>query len=115
MARAFQDRSVAAAYRLRPPYPPETFEVLAGLLADGPRVALDVGCGDGAIARPLAPLVDRVDAVDASAAMIEAGKGLPGGGHPRLRWIIGRAEDAPLRPPYALVTAGSSLHWMDWG
>ena len=26
---------------------------------------------------------------------------------------MGRAEDAPLDPPYALITAGDSLHWMD--
>jgi hypothetical protein len=23
-------------------------------------------------------------------------------------------EDAPLAPPYALITAGESLHWLDW-
>ena len=27
---------------------------------------------------------------------------------------LARAEDAPLDPPYALVTAAASLHWMDW-
>ena len=31
-----------------------------------------------------------------------------------MRWILGYAEDAPLDPPYALITAGASLHWMDW-
>jgi SAM-dependent methyltransferase len=75
---------------------------------------LDLGCGDGFVARPLAPLVERVDAVDISAAMVEVGRRRPGGGHPNLRWIIGPAETAPLAPPYALVTAGDSLHWMDW-
>jgi SAM-dependent methyltransferase len=90
------------------------FDVLVGLIAAEPRAVLDLGCGTGNVARPLAPLVDRVDAVDISAAMVEQGKRLPGGGHPGLHWIVGRAEDAPLRPPYALVTAGESLHWMDW-
>jgi hypothetical protein len=31
-----------------------------------------------------------------------------------LRWIVGRVEDAPLDPPYALVTAGDALVWLDW-
>lgn len=58
--------------------------------------------------------VDRVDAVDPSPGMIAQGRELPGGTHPRLTWIVGTAEEAPLRPPYTLVTAGSSLHWFDW-
>src|SRR5207249_4986996 len=47
------------------------------------------------------------------AAMIAEGRRLPGGGDGRLRWILGRAEDAPLAPPYGLITCGVSLHWMD--
>src|SRR5439155_27011914 len=58
--------------------------------------------------------VDGIDAVDASAAMIERGRHLPGGGDARLNWILAPAETAPLRPPYGLVVAASSLHWMDW-
>ena len=27
---------------------------------------------------------------------------------------MGAAETLPLDPPYDLVTAGTSLHWMDW-
>jgi hypothetical protein len=38
---------------------------------------------------------------------------LPNGDHPRLRWLHGRVEDVPLDPPYGLITAGESLHWMD--
>lgn len=114
VAATFQDQAVAASYRHRPEYPPQTFDILAGLITETPRVVLDLGCGTGFVARPLASLVDRVDAVDASAAMIEHGKRLPGGDHRRLTWIVGRAEDVALRPPYALATAGDSLHWMDW-
>jgi SAM-dependent methyltransferase len=113
-AAQFADDSVAGAYHHRIPYPPDVFAILAGLLGDGPRAVLDVGCGTGEIARPLLPLVDRVDAVDPSAAMIARGRALPGGDYPRLRWIVGRAEDAPLDPPYGLITAGSSIHWLDW-
>lgn len=114
VAATFEDRAVAASYRYRPTYPDQVFETLAGLISDEPRAVLDLGCGTGFVARPLAPLVDRVDAIDVSAAMIEEGKGLPDGDHPRLTWLVGPAESVPLYPPYALVTAGDSLHWMEW-
>jgi SAM-dependent methyltransferase len=114
VASAFQEASVAAAYQTRPPYPDETFDVLLGLLRDAPRHVLDAGCGTGFLARPLAERVDSVDAVDVSAVMIEEGRRLPGGDHPHLRWLVAPIEEAPLDPPYALVTAGDSLHWMDW-
>lgn len=114
VAAAFGDRNVAASYRHRPAYPVDVFDTLVGLIADEPRTVLDLGCGTGFVARPLAQRVDRVDAVDVSAAMVEEGKSHPGGDHPRLRWIVGQAESVALDPPYALVTAGDSLHWMDW-
>src|SRR5690348_10816627 len=96
----FQDAGIVAAYPNRPPYPPETFTILTGLLApDAPRTVLDVGCGTGDLARRLAPLVERVGAVDLSAGMIARGKRLPGGADPRIRWIHAAAEDAPLAPP----------------
>ncbi|HUS17429.1 MAG TPA: class I SAM-dependent methyltransferase [Chloroflexia bacterium] len=110
----FQDSSVVAAYPHRPPYPAAVFPVLAGLIRDTPRTVLDVGCGRGEIARPLLPYVDRVDAVDLSPAMVAAGQALLGGDNPHLRWIVGPAESAALDGPYALITAGASLHWMDW-
>lgn len=114
VAAVWEDRAVAASYRHRPTYPPEMFDILDGLVVDVPRAVLDLGCGTGFVARPLAPRVERVDAVDASAAMVAEGRRLPGGDHPGLRWTVGRAEDVPLHPPYALATAGESLHWMDW-
>ena len=113
-AAQFSDPSVAAAYPTRLPYPPATFRILADLITTTPRTVLDIGCGSGDIARGLVPLVDRVDAVDISAPMIALGRSLPGGDDPRLRWILGRAEEAALDPPYALVTAGESIHWMQW-
>jgi len=111
---AFQDPSVVVAYQYRPPYPDAVFDILADLMTDSPRHVLDAGCGTGFLARPLAERAERVDAVDVSAEMVAQGKRLPGGDSPRLRWIVGRAEDAPLDPPYALITAGDSLHWMEW-
>ena len=113
-ASYFKDEGIVAAYRYRPRYPSETFDFLNGLIGNGPKRVLDVGCGTGDIARPLVNLVDQVDAVDFSSAMIEAGKQLQNGDHPNLRWIHGPIEEVPLKPPYGLVTAGASLHWLDW-
>jgi len=113
-ASAFQEKDVAIAYQHRPPYSPEAFAILANLIADTPRNTLDVGCGTGFVARNLVEHVDSVDALDISQAMIDQGRRLPNGNHVRLRWIVGRTEDAPLSPPYALITAGDSLHWMEW-
>jgi SAM-dependent methyltransferase len=113
-AEQFKDLSMVEAYRYRPPYPAEVFDILAGLLHGGSRRVLDVGCGTGYIARNFVERVERLDAVDFSLHMIEKGKSLPNGDNPRLRWLHGRVEDVALDPPYALVTAGESLHWMDW-
>lgn len=114
VAESFADRTVAEAYRYRSPYPDGVFEALEKLVVEEPRAVLDIGCGTGELARRMVGFAERVDAVDASAAMIETGKKLPNGDHPRLNWIQGRVEEISLRRPYALVTAGRSLHWMDW-
>lgn len=113
-AAQFKDKSVVDAYRYRPTHSPELFTALTELITGRSRVVLDVGCGTGNIARPLARIVDRVDAVDFSRHMIEKGQTLPGGDAANLHWIHGPVEAVPLSPPYALITAGQSLHWMDW-
>ena len=112
LGEVFADGAVARAYRSRPPYPEGVFELLRRRLVE-PRRVLDAGAGTGALARGMVPFAERVDAIEPSAAMIEEGRRLPGGSDRRVRWITGRAEDAPLDPPYGLVTCGASLHWMD--
>src|ERR1022692_150922 len=114
LAAAFTHPGFADSSQPRPPYPPAVFDVLEQLIADRPRAVLDIGTGEGALARPLAARVDHVDAVDISAAMIDAGLQRPGGQQRNLHWIVGAAETAELGGPYALVTAGASLHWMSW-
>jgi ubiquinone/menaquinone biosynthesis C-methylase UbiE len=113
-ADRFRDQSVVDAYPLRWPYPPEVFQVLVDLMADSTGIALDAGTGTGDIARPLVARVGRVDAVDVSARMLAQARALPGGDHPGLQWIESRAEDFATELRYSLVTAGESLHWMDW-
>ena len=109
-ANVFQEPDVVASYPNRPPYPQETIDELARI-ADGGAV-VDAGCGTGELARRLAPLVERVDAVDVSAPMLELAQTLPGAS--RVRWVHGGIEMAELDPPYALVVAGDSVHWFDW-
>jgi SAM-dependent methyltransferase len=109
-ANVFQEPDVVASYPNRPPYPQERIDELARL-ADGGAV-VDAGCGTGELARRLAPLVERVDAVDVSAPMLALGQTLPGA--ERVNWVQGGIEDVPLEPPYALVAAGDSVHWFDW-
>lgn len=113
-AARFRDRTVVAAYHLRLPYPSDVFEILLDLVPDRDLPVLDLGTGTGEIARELAPWVKRVDAVDVSPTMIARLREMPGGDHPSLRAIVGRAEDIASDEPYGLITAGDSLHWMDW-
>lgn len=113
-ASRFKNRSLAETYELRPPYPEETYKILLNLLGKSPGKVLDVGCGPGKIARVLVDHVDGVDAVDFSQEMIRVGKSLVNGNHPNLRWIIGSVEEVQLYPPYDMVTAGTSIHWMEW-
>ena len=69
----------------------------------------------GKIARVLVGSCRRyVDAVDFSQEMIRVGKSLANGDHPNLRWINGPVEEVQLYPPYDMVTAGASVHWMEW-
>ena len=113
-ASLFKNRSLAEAYELRPPYPNEMYEILVGLLGGENAKVLDVGCGPGKIARALIDRVGHVDAVDFSREMVRVGKSLHNGNHPNLRWIHGRIEEVALNPPYDMITAGSSIHWMKW-
>src|SRR5947207_442273 len=82
LAATFRHPGVAGAYRHRPPYPAEVFDILDRIITDRPRRVLDIGAGEGALARPLAGRVDHVDAMDISSAMVRAGRRRPGGTRP---------------------------------
>lgn len=114
-AEHFTDTSVVEAYRLRPPYPPEAFDILASLMRGNSRRILDAGCGSGKLALGMLDYCENVDAVDFSAAMIEEGGRAERGGDAKINWICAPAETAPLSGPYSLIICGQSLPWMDWG
>jgi SAM-dependent methyltransferase len=109
----YRDASVVAAYHHRPPYPEEVLDILDGLIV-APGIVLDAGTGTGEIARGMARRGMTVDAVDPSPGMLARARELPDGDHTNLSWILGHAEDAPLRPEYGLIIAAMSLQWMDW-
>jgi len=112
-AAQFEDPSIVRAYPRRSPYPPETFEVLADLAGVAQPAILDLGCGTGDLTVGLSAFAATVDAVDSSAEMIDAARVRA---TPRfnVRWLQAAAETVSLTGPYELVTAGESLHWMDW-
>ena len=113
-AEQFKDKSIVDAYHNRPAYADELFPFLAEMTQGEPKRVLDVGCGLGNIARPLALHVAQVDAVDFSKQMITQSRQLQYGDAPNLNWICSPIETAPVSPPYGLITAGQSLHWFDW-
>ena len=113
-ADQFKDESVASAYLYRPPYPAELFDVLDSLIQGKPRLILDMGCGTGEIAIPMAGRVDRVDAVDQSEAMLKMAQTRPGWDQENIRWVCTGAEYFDYQERYGLIVAGASLHWMDW-
>jgi len=111
-ATHFAAQRVAENYRHRPPYSPEVIDTFLSLLVE-PRTVLDVGCGPGKLTFALVDQVEGVDAVDPSEEMLRLARAEPHGADPRIRWMLGRTEDASLGGPYGLVVAGASIHWMD--
>jgi SAM-dependent methyltransferase len=111
-ADQFRDHSVVTAYGTRPPYPDALVEFVASLSHRGP--VLDLGCGTGELARRVAPRVERVTAVDQSAAMLAAAITSPGGRSPNIRWLVGQVEDVPLAGSFELAVAAESFHWFAW-
>ncbi|MFI5316877.1 MAG: class I SAM-dependent methyltransferase [Myxococcota bacterium] len=113
-AAQFADRAVVEAYRARPPYPQEVFEILESLLPAGERRVLELGCGSGDLTLALAARVDGLDALDVSEPMLEVARSRADARHSRVRWIASSAEAFQPSGRYSLAVAAESLHWMDW-
>lgn len=107
----------ARAYaRYRPPYPAAMLDDLrarAGVSGGG--TLLDLGCGPGRVAIPLAPHFRHVRAVDPEPEMIAVGREEAGRlGLDRIEWQIARAEDLDVPAgSIELITFGESFHRVD--
>jgi ubiquinone/menaquinone biosynthesis C-methylase UbiE len=110
-----------AAYyaRFRPGYP-EAFltHVVNRFGLDGSGRLLDLGCGTGQLALPLAAYVSEAVGLDPDPAMLaEAAAAAERGGIHNVRWLHGSDRDLDrLRDnigPLRLALMGRSFHWMD--
>jgi SAM-dependent methyltransferase len=103
--------------RYRRGYPAEVFDTIVSRFALTPGSAvLDLGCGTGNMAIPLAQRGLNVYAVDPDPGMREAGRSQAESDQvPGISWLAG--SDTTLGtlglPPLRLCTMGLSFHWMD--
>ncbi|MER7347560.1 class I SAM-dependent methyltransferase [Streptomyces aurantiacus] len=109
----------AAPYyrRGRLPYAPGLADALAEALElDGRGRLIDMGCGPGTLAVPLAHLFGEVVGVDPDSGMIaEAGRAAAEAGVAgKARWVLARAEELPDDlGTFTVATFAQSFHWMD--
>jgi SAM-dependent methyltransferase len=108
----------AASYysRFRPPYPPALVSVLREKFGlDGAGRLLDLGCGPGSVALPLAHLFEQVVAADREPDMLAEGRlRAAEAGITNIEWLCKSSADlSPEFGVFRLVTMGESFHWMD--
>jgi trans-aconitate methyltransferase len=98
----------------RPRYPRALLDLLVASAPHRGRL-VDLGCGTGELARPLAQEFDEVIAVDTEPDMIAVGTAKAAEeGARNITWMVGRAEEIQLAPRSTdLITVGSAFHWMD--
>lgn len=100
----FTDRASEYA-RHRPGYPSGLVDAL---VADGPKVAVDIGAGTGISSRLLAARGVRVIAVEPNAAMREAAGACEG-----VAWVEATGERTGLESSSVdLVLCAQSFHWL---
>ena len=102
--------------RFRPKYPPSLVSLLREhFRLDGTGRLLDLGCGPGPVAIPLAHLFEEVLAMDPDDGMRAEGERIA---HERgitnIEWRFGGSKDlSSALGQFRLVTMGNSFHWMD--
>jgi len=87
----------------------------SGSTSTGPGVFLDLGCGTGQLAIPLAKHVAEGVGLDPEPEMIaEADRQAQASRVANISWTQGNSADLPGEfEPFKLVTLGRSFHWMD--
>lgn len=100
----------------RPDYGEAAVEYVADRfgLDDGSRV-LDLGCGTGRLAVPLAAHAGEVVGMDPNPVMLrEASERAAAAGREGIEWVQGSDADLHERlGPLTLTTIGRAFHWMD--
>lgn len=102
--------------RYRVPYPRAlTDDLLKRAGGSGDGRLLDLACGPGRIAIPLASSFQEVWAVDREPEMIEiAQQDAKDRGITNIRWMVGKAEDLGAQPSsFQLITIGDAFHRLD--
>ena len=102
--------------RYRPVYPPSLVTIVRDhFRLDGTGRLLDLGCGPGPVAIPLAHLFEQVVAMDPDDAMRAEGERIARErGIRNIEWRFGGSKDlSPALGQFRLVTMGNSFHWMD--
>jgi SAM-dependent methyltransferase len=109
-------RGTAPYYdRYRPPYPEALFADLRRRqpLTGSARV-LDLGCGTGQVAVPLARHVKEVVAVDQEPESVAFGRAkTDAAGLTNITWVSGSAETVGVDGPFELVTVGNAFQRLD--
>ena len=111
--RADLYRGTAPFYdRYRPGYPAVLFDDLCERLpVSGTGRLLDLACGTGQVAVPLAGRFTNVVAVDQEAESVAFGRAkAKAAGHDTIRWVTGAAETVELDSGFELVTVGTAFH-----
>lgn len=106
-------RGTAPFYdRFRPPYPAALLDDLAGRLpVSGTGRLLDLACGTGQIAFPLADRFADVVAVDQEEEMVVYGRAkAEATGVANISWLAASAETVALDGPFELVGIGNAFH-----
>jgi SAM-dependent methyltransferase len=107
-------------HRYRRGYPPAVIDALAGAFSlTGDDVVIDLGCGTGQLALPMAGRVRAVVGVDPEPDMLSrARQAAAEQGIVNVAWMIGADSDLPAigallgARSAGAVTIGQALHWM---
>lgn len=98
--------------RYRPPYPEALLADLCSRLpVSGRGRLLDLACGTGQLALPLASAFADVVAVDQESESVDYGRTRAAeAGITNIMWVAGSAEDTALDGGFELITIGNAFH-----